>query len=196
MNNTKVKILGEDSFELEGSEDFVTKHLEEFRNLLVERPSQDNPPKTQKQRQKRKAMPKSGNTEEVQSGQETKGKPRSKAKAKKVTATRFDIHGGGEKQSLKDFLAEKKPGKANGVQIAVIGYYITEILGEDSFSEGQVEYAYKMLGIKRPNHPHQIMINNKNEKDYYEQIEGEESNWRLTRSGEIFVADQLPGESE
>jgi len=32
MSNTKVKIsIGDDSFEIEGSEEFVTEHLEEFR---------------------------------------------------------------------------------------------------------------------------------------------------------------------
>jgi len=91
---------------------------------------------------------------------------------------------------------EKKPGTANGIRIAVIGYYITEVLGQENFTEGQIEYAYKMLDLKRPNHLHQIMINNKNEKDYYEPVEETDSTWRLTRTGEIFVADELPGSEE
>ena len=145
MNNTKIRItLGEDSFELEGSEEFVTKHLAEFRNLLTTRTGQHGGAKTRKQ--KRQTTQKPSNNEMSESGQESKLKSRSKAKTKKVIAARFDIHGGGENPSLKDFFAEKKPGKANGPLIAVIGYYITEVLGDQSFSEGQVEYAYKMLG--------------------------------------------------
>lgn len=192
MNNTKVKInIGNDSFEIEGSEEFVTKHLEEFKELLSQ-----GGKNTQQRKTPKKTRSPVANANNKSEQKEEKSTIRPKARAKKVSAERFDIHGGDGKPSLQAFLAEKKAGTANGPRIAVIGYYITEILGEKSFSEGQVEYAYKMLGIKRPNHLHQIMINNKNEKDYYEPIEGDESNWQLTRSGEIFVSDNLPSEDK
>lgn len=192
MSTTKVKInIGDNSFEIEGSEEFVAKHLEEFKEFLT-RGTPNTPPRVTS---KTKTKPKQTTTSD-EDKEEAKSTSRSKSRAKKVTAERFDIHGGNGKPSLEDFLEEKKPGTANGPRIAVIGYYITEILGQDTFSEGQVEYAYKMLGVKRPNHLHQIMINNKNEKDYYESIEGNESSWQLTRSGEIFVADNLPSASE
>ncbi len=192
MNNTKVKIsIGEDSFEIEGSEEFVTKHLEEFKELLSGSGKSVPSKKTPKAKTKK-------NTKQTKEGEDSEGKStsRSKTRTKKVSAERFDIHGGDGKPSLQEFLDEKKPGRANGPRIAVIGYYVTELLGHKNFSEGQVEYAYKMLGIKRPNHLHQIMINNKNEKDYYEPLEGDESNWQLTRTGEIFVADNLPSDDE
>ncbi|AEF99501.1 hypothetical protein Metme_1067 [Methylomonas methanica MC09] len=105
---------------------------------------------------------------------------------------RFDIHGGADFPSLKDYMEEKKPGKGNGNIIAVIGHYITEKLGEEHFSEGQVEYAYKMLNIKRPNHLRQIMINEKNKRDLFEPNAEDATKWQLTRAGEIFVSDQLP----
>ena len=195
MSNTKVRItLGEDSVELEGSEEFVAKHLDEFRTLLISRANAGPPPKVQARKRSAKVKVIRTSPDVGEATQEVKSRSRTKAKAKKVVAARFDIHGGDGKPSLKDFLDEKRPGRANGACIAVIGYYITEILGEQSFSEGQVEYAYKMLNIKRPNHLHQIMINTKNEKDYYEQVEGEESSWKLTRGGELFVADELPGQ--
>ncbi|WP_041363790.1 hypothetical protein [Methylomonas methanica] len=89
-------------------------------------------------------------------------------------------------------MEEKKPGKGNGNIIAVIGHYITEKLGEEHFSEGQVEYAYKMLNIKRPNHLRQIMINEKNKRDLFEPNAEDATKWQLTRAGEIFVSDQLP----
>ena len=192
MSNTKVKIsIGDDSFEIEGSEEFVTKHMEEFKEFLSGSTKKTPSKRTRKAKTKKPAK-------RTTEGEEKEGKstPRSKARGKKVSAERFDIHGGDGKPSLQEFLDEKKPGRANGPRIAVIGYYVTEVLGQDSFSEGQVEYAYKMLGVKRPNHLHQIMINNKNEKDYYEPIEGDESNWQLTRTGEIFVADNLPSDDK
>ena len=77
----------------------------------------------------------------------------------------------------------------------MIGYYITEFLGQETFSEGQIEYAYKMLRIDRPGYLHQIMLNTKNEKDYFEPNE-EGTAWKLTRTGEIFVNDQLPGKAQ
>lgn len=184
MTSAKVKInIGSNYFEIEGSEQFVNQYIEEFKHLI----SNGRAPESSKRKSNGSSKQKAVSPIEIKEPKT----PRPK-RAKKVIAERFDIHGGNGKPSLKDFLDEKKPGTANGPRIAVIGYYITEILGNQTFSEGQVEYAYKMLGIKRPNHLHQIMINNKNEKDYYEPIEGDESNWQLTRSGEIFVADELP----
>lgn len=192
MSTTRVRInVGGDAFEIEGSEEFVTKHLEEFKTLLGASRTRTAFRNVRKAKVKNTSSP--GNDSVKKEG---KSSPHTKGRAKKVTAERFDIHGGEGIPSLQEFLDKKKPGTANGPRIAVIGYYITEILGQDGFSEGQVEYAYKMLGLKRPNHLHQIMINNKNEKDYYEAKEGEESNWQLTRTGEIFVADNLPGNAE
>lgn len=197
MSVTKVKLeINGNSFEIEGSEQFVAEHLEEFKQLMAQSPAKANEPKVApKGSPKPKKAAKPMKAPKVVGNDETaKKSPRSKAKSKKVSAERFDIHGDTDKQSLKEFFASKNPGAANGPAIAVIGYYITEILGQDSFSEGQVEYAYKMLGLKRPNHLRQIMINNKNDKDWYEPLEGEgkESSWQLTRSGELFVSDNLP----
>jgi len=109
-----------------------------------------------------------------------------------VSAERFDIHGNADTPSLQALLEEKKPGSANGEKIAVIGYYITELLGSPSFSEGQIEYAYKMLKFPRPTHLHQIIINVKNQNDWFEQVKDSSTCWTLTRSGEIFVSDALP----
>ncbi len=75
--------------------------------------------------------------------------------------------------------------------MVVIGYYISEILGEKKFSEGQIEYAYKMLNYERPGHLRQIIINAKNEKDWFESHD-KNGTWFLTRTGDIFVSDELP----
>jgi hypothetical protein len=190
MSMTRVKMnLSEGSIELEGTEAFVTRYLDEFKVLIVDgRVKQAEPEKGVIKRapvSKQKAKAKQVENTDKPERKQKKGAP-------KVTAEKLNLHGGSNTPSLKDFFEEKKPGRANGDQIAVIGYYITELLGNKTFSEGQVEYAYKMLKLKRPGHLHQIMINNKIEKDYYEQDDETTASWSLTRTGEIYVNDQLP----
>jgi hypothetical protein len=186
MNTAKAKInLNEGVIELEGTEEFVRAYLDEFKELF-KKPSA---PMDGSQRLEYEATP---TTPKKANSKKSGG---SKKSAPKVTAERFDIHGNENIPSLQTFFDEKKPGKANGDIIAVIGCYITEKLGNETFTEGQVEYAYKMLNISRPNHLRQIMVNTKNSKDYFEQNE-EGGGWKLTRTGEIFVSEQLPGKTE
>ena len=184
---TKAKInVKEGTIELEGSESFVRGYLDEFKELLKSptkvdiSPSQDEEPKAPAAK---KAPVKKSTT--------TKSSA-SKKSAPKVSMERFNIHGDEEVPSLEAYMEEKKPGTGNGNIIAVIGHYITERLGEDNFSEGQIEYAYKMLKINRPNHLRQIMINEKNKRDLFESNAEDNTKWHLTRAGEIFVSDVLP----
>lgn len=185
---TKARInIKEGTIELEGSESFVSSYLDKFKDMLHADPASIVPmepetepqpnPKTKKNPAKKAAPAKTSS---------------SKKAAPKVSIERFDIYGKDDTPSLEAFMEEKKPGSGNGNIIVVIGYYITEILGNKSFSEGQVEYAYKMLKLKRPAHLRQIMINNKNERDLFEADEEDTSQWHLTRTGEIYVADLLP----
>lgn len=184
---TKAKInLKEGTIELEGSESFVRGYLDEFKELLKSSPETEIPPvqnESPKAPAPKKAPTKKSTTTKARSG---------KKSAPKVSMERFDIHGEGNVPSLEAYIEEKKPGTGNGNIIAVIGHYITEKLNEDSFSEGQIEYAYKMLKIKRPNHLRQIMINEKNKRDLFEPNAEDNTKWHLTRAGEIFVSDMLP----
>lgn len=179
---TRAKIsLLNGSVELEGSEEFVRAYLDEYKALLIgDVATSDSKPATTSTplSQTRKSTP-------------TKSKTGNKKKTSKVSAERFDIHGSDNTQSLEDFIKEKNPGRPNAEKMLVIGYYISEILGAKKFSEGQIEYAYKMLKYKRPEHLHQIMINAKNEKDWFEPVD-ENGAWVLTRAGDIFVSDELP----
>jgi hypothetical protein len=188
MSDTRVKMdMIARSIELEGSEAFVTRYLEEFKSMLL------SPPQPQEDDK----QPKRPNAPKAKAAVASTGIEQPKAKSKrtpssKLVAEKYDIHGGNGKPSLEAFFAQKSPGEGNGDRIAVIGYYITEILGNASFSEGQIEYSLKMLKLDRPAHLRQIMINTKNSKDYYEQVENEPGKWAMTRGGDIFVADKLP----
>ena len=176
---TRAKIsLHNGSVELEGSEAFVRAYLDEYKTLLIGDVATNNSTTSTPPSQTRNSAP-------------TKSKSGNKKKTSKVSAERFDMHGNDDTQSLEDFIKEKNPGRPNAEKIVVIGYYISEILGANGFSEGQIEYAYKMLNYKRPGHLRQIIINAKNEKDWFESLD-ENGMWALTRTGDIFVSDELP----
>lgn len=182
---TKAKInLKEGTIELEGSESFVSGYLDEFKELL-EAPQKTEP---QSPPPAPKAAAKKAPAKKAAASKATTGK---KA-APKVSMERFDIHGGNDIPSLSKFMEEKKPGTGNGNIIAVMGFYITDLLGNDNFTEGQIEYAYKMLKLKRPAHLRQIMINEKNKRDLFEADAEDSTLWSLTRTGEIYVSDSLP----
>lgn len=191
MAETKAKIdITAGTIELEGSETFVAKYLDEFKGFIVNRITEPEP-------NKQIAAEAPSATTSTPKVAATKKAVRKSKGAPKVSTEKYDIHGDGDKPSLKAFFDEKKVGKNNGERIAVIGYYITEVLGNEHFTEGQIEYSYKILGLDRPGHLHQIMLNNKTQKDYYEQAEGGElTHWVMTRGGDIFVADELPKNSE
>ncbi len=190
MTDAKVKInVKEGVIELEGSEGFVKEYLNEFKVLLTQ--SRAELPAIQSQ----------SDTAQIKNTEVSKPKLSKKTAAKKksaptVVSERFEIHGDGQKQSLEAFLNEKNPGKANGEKIVCIGFYITEILKIPVFTEGNIEYAYKMLKYSRPNHLHQIMLNTKSENDWFEQDSEISTSWKLTRSGEIFVSESLPKKTD
>lgn len=94
-----------------------------------------------------------------------------------------------EKISLEDFFAEKKPGSTSRERILVIAYYIKNILEVDSFSDGNVEYAYKALSLKnKPIHLRQVITNIKNDQL---EIDSVGANWVISRIGEKFVDEKL-----
>lgn len=181
----------EGTVELTGSEEFVSKYLDIFKDML------DTKLFVAK---KAKHEPEEDEEEEEDSPKETNGKVKKEkkgtkpVKAKNITIEKFDLHKDKDNPSLEDFLKEKNPGKTTANVIAVIGYYITILKGADYFSEGNIDYAYRTLSIpKRPNHLRQIIINAKNDKDFFEP--GEEGKWKLARTGEIFVDEKLPPKS-
>ncbi len=91
------------------------------------------------------------------------------ARSKTFELEKFDTNAEGDKPSLADFFAQKKPGSAVAQRVAVLAYYITRIRGADNFSEGNIDYAYRLLNLKgRPRFLRQILINNKNKNDWFD----------------------------
>lgn len=191
MADAKARInIKEGLIELEGSEIFVKEYLAEFKTLILTSNISNQPQQTSQ-------LVHQSEPKNVEVKVKSLKKAASKRKsAPSVSAERFEIHGSDDTLSLEAFMNQKSPGKANGEKIVTIGYYITELLKLPLFTEGHIEYAYKMLKYPRPTHLHQIMINTKGENDWFEQDSESSTSWKLTRSGEIFVSDTLPKKSD
>ena len=182
---TRVKInVEEGTIELEGREEFVSKYLDEFKNEIT----------------KMRAIPSTTKTTTKKSSikkPETEGENKKKSKMKPVfesSAEEFNVVGDDKKNipPFKKFFSEKNPGKSNGERILLTGYYITHILKEGEFSEGQIIYAYKFLQLKgRPTHLHQVILNNKSENMWFEKG-SKTGKWKIATAGEIFVEEDLP----
>jgi hypothetical protein len=181
-SKAKVKIsISEGLIELEGTEEFVEKHLAEFKDKLsmgLKSPSEGNAVSGHSQLQKKQVSDKK---------QPIKA---SKTKGKNIEPEEFEIKNG--EHSLQKFITEKNPGENAWIRIVVIGYYITHKLKKEYFTEGNVEFAYKALGLnKRPLHLRQAFIDVKNKRKWLEERH-EGDGWRLSRLGEIYIEDQLP----
>ncbi|MES2566223.1 MAG: zinc ribbon domain-containing protein [Bacteroidota bacterium] len=114
-----------------------------------------------------------------------------KTSAKSITPEQFDLHKSSTKPSLEDFLRTKKVGDDTSLRILAIAYYTNKFCKLSSFSDGNIEYAYKVLGLnKRPKHLHQTILNAKIRHLWFE-IGSETGNWKLTRDGEIYVDEKL-----
>ena len=104
--------------------------------------------------------------------------------AKSIVQEKFDAHH--KTKTLKKLFDEKDPGKNTNRIILTIAYYLHEILGVSSFSDGNIDYAYRTLGLtNRPKHLRQTITNMKNRKVWFE--DAEEGKWKLSRNGEIYV---------
>lgn len=182
--NAKAKIdLSGHVIELEGSEDFVSKYLEEFKGFIIiapRRPAESEAAtsvtiKPHPHKKSPKENPK-----------------KTKKTAKSILPEKFDISRSDSKPAIEEIFDKKAPGDNNGNRIAVIAFYISRFNNQAEFSEGNIEYAYRILKLKgKPVHLRQVIINNKNERDFFE-TGSDENHWKLTRVGEIFVDEKLP----
>jgi hypothetical protein len=183
---TKAKIcVGNNSIELEGNENFVSKYLGHFEKF-INSSSETKESFTPSDKSINHITPKQ-NIQTV-----VKGDKKIKRNVKSIEPEEFNISTSGDIPSLEDFLKQKSPGKAAGNIIPVIAYYLQVLKKSPYFTEGNIDFAYKALSIpERPVHIRQIIINKKNENLWFEESEDGLS-WKLTRTGEIYVEEKLP----
>ena len=188
----KAKInMREGLIELEGSEEFVAKHLTDLNDLIKQYASARNaqggtlPPETP-------LIDIQGATpENITKPAKPEAKKVAKpARAKDVQQERFEYLEDGEIQSLEDFFKSKAP-KNEGDNMAIIGYYITHVRGAAHFTEGNIEFGYRALKIDRPNHLRQIMANNKSQRDFFDHVSTTPGAWKLTRNGQLSVEQKM-----
>jgi hypothetical protein len=132
--------------------------------------------------------------EPARSKKATAGKSKAPQKAipKNAVPEEFDVFN--KKKKLEELFKEKAPGKNTAFRLLLIAYYIMKVNESDHFTEGNVDYAYRILNLNsRPNFLHQTLLNLASQKVWFEQLEEKgKGTWKLTRIGEIFVEDKLP----
>lgn len=168
MTVTKVKInLEEGLIELEGSEEFVQKNLDEFKVLEEARTkiSQQLPIMKQKIKPKRKQK-----------------------KRKDFPKTiSFDV---GEKDGnpdIKKFLEKKGDPVVHFDLISCIAYYIDKYVPElTEFEEGHALYAYKHLRKNLPLNFHQAFLDTKNQRMWIENGSSDKK-WKISYDGKLHV---------
>ena len=117
-----------------------------------------------------------------------------KVVANSIMQEEFDAYKNSYKESLESFFNRKKPGSSTPNRIVAMGYYITKINGQDYFTEGHIDFAFRLLNLSgKPIHLTQVITNLKNERVWFQRIkQGDISGWRLTRQAEIYVEEKLP----
>lgn len=188
MNNiTRARInLREGLIELEGSEQFVSRYLDEFKELsnLTQQDSSLNREKTAP----RVKIKKSDKSKEASgSGRKSKTIGNIDIEEFEVKATKENSN-----KSLKDFFESKNPPRDRGpARIIVMSYYIVKYAKIDEFSAGHIEFAFKALQLRnRPAHLQQVLINLKNSQKWLNP--GTDGKWKLSRIGELYVDENLP----
>ncbi|QNF35115.1 zinc ribbon domain-containing protein [Adhaeribacter swui] len=117
-----------------------------------------------------------------------------KVVASSIVPNEFDVYQNAYKPSLESFFREKNPGYGNPNRIVTIAYYITKLNHQEYFTEGNIDFAYRILNLGgKPAHLKQIIINLKNERIWFQKILDQSVNgWKLTRQAELFVEEKLP----
>jgi hypothetical protein len=202
---TKFKIdVKQGVVELEGSENFVDKHLDKFEEIfksaikqtmaqgIIHSLTDDNVPALQQQNSEKKlgisklelvkANTNTNNNNNNNNRHATKQSP-------SLPPIPVDLKSNVNKVGLREFYAEKKP--ANHYEKTVVFvYYLTKINKETEVKYGEILSCYEEVDEKKPSIT-DIIKNSVRYKGWLEQGSGKFIT-RLTISGENFVKFDLP----
>ncbi len=178
-NLTKAKInLNDGTIELEGSEEFVQKNLDSFKDHISKKIS--TPPKEVKLTNDITKKSDNGITKQSKS-----------SVVDNVPPEEFEIRGNVTVPSFRNFLDDKKPSNSAPDMISITGFYFKQHLNKEEFSEGNVMYVYGIAGLKRPKKVHQVFLNTKSRNQWIKQGSASDK-WILTHIGEDYVLHDLP----
>lgn len=131
------------------------------------------------------------NTEKKAAKETSSSKKVGKTPPKAVKAEEFDLYKTAKKPSLADFFKERNVDDNTAHRILFIAYYITNVCELNSFSEGNIEFAYKVLKLnKRPLHLYQTILNIKLRRLWFDQDEST-GKWKLARTGEVYFEENF-----
>jgi hypothetical protein len=174
---TKAKInLKEGTIELEGSEAFVTKYLEEFRKQIQDIKFSETVTPAGKVK-----------THEV------KEKPTKKKVGKTpqtVAPIPLDLKKKDDKPALRDFFKEKNP-KSHMENLTVFAYYLKKHLNINEMQMGHVVSCCNEVERKVPSNIPMMFRNIQHFKGWVDVLTGGESA-QITTQGENFVEFDLP----
>lgn len=114
-----------------------------------------------------------------------------KTLVKSIQTEEFDLYKNDKKPSLTEFFKQRQINDNTATRILAIAYYVSNICKLNCFSEGNIEYAYKVLNLnKRPLHLRQTLLNVKNRKLWIDQDDAS-GKWKLSRVGEVYFEENF-----
>lgn len=178
-NLTKAKInLNDGAIELEGSEEFVQKNLDSFKDFISK-------PVNEPTKEMKLTV---GETKKSNNGVIKQSKY---SVVDTVPPEEFDIRGNDTVPSFRDFLNDKKLSNSFSKLIIVTGFYLKHYLNKEEFSEGNVMYASPIAELKRPKKIHHSFSDLKTKTQWIKQGNSKDK-WILTHIGEDYVLHKLP----
>lgn len=179
---TKAKINVKDGFiELEGSEEFVQKNLDEFKRLINL--------KSEALLQNKRTI----SSEGVEKSLSKKKNHRGVKKGVNILPIPLDFKS--NSKNLKDFFKDKFPnGSQNNQEITTLFiYYLNKILSIQEAVPGHVVSCYNEMGIKKPLNIPQLFRDISSLKGWIESSKTPGS-VKITISGENLIQHDLPRE--
>jgi hypothetical protein len=171
---TKAKMnLKEGTIELEGSEAFVSKYLDEF-----------------SQEMKNVKMPVVDASKEAERTETERTKKHTGKGTQTVIPISMDLKEKNGKPSLRDFHKQKNP-ESLWESVTVFAYYLKEYLKVGKMEAGHVSSCCKEVGIKVPTSISQMFYDIQHQKGWLNVIDGRRFA-EINTAGENFVIHDLP----